>query len=422
MQKKRFFGTVFTIMERELDDLLHCPCPSCGAQLQFSAEKQAMACGHCGYQEPLAFSSDKIEEIDWNEAQSDRRSDAHSVERRLFSCQRCGAKTVVNYDAPTLSCGFCGSTNVNPDAVKTRLFEPQGIIPFRISRNQASDSFKKWIGQSIWAPNDLKDLARLDTLHGMYIPFWTYDVQTSSDWSGESGSYYYIAQQFRDQNGNVQTRQVQQVRWSYREGTHDQFFDDVLILASRQLPQSVIQGVYPYLLENTVNYEPKVMLGWEAEVYNIDPKEGFSVAKQQVDDRIESACANKLAADTYRNLSVRTQYSNQTFKHVVLPLWICAYQYGGKTYQFLINGQTGSVSGKRPVSPWKIALAVLAFLALVGVLIALGGKKKRRSEYGTTVPAKEWRIPPGKYGIQPEACVTSGCSVRWNPAPGRTLT
>ncbi|MBO9638403.1 MAG: hypothetical protein J7576_09560 [Siphonobacter aquaeclarae] len=404
-------------MERELDDLLHCPCPSCGAQLQFSAEKQAMACGHCGYQEPLVLSADRIEEIDWSEAQSDKAT-AHSVERRLFSCQRCGAKTVVNYDAPTISCGFCGSTNVNPDAVKTRLFEPQGIVPFRISRNQASDSFKKWIGQSIWAPNDLKDLARLDTLHGMYIPFWTYDVQTDSQWSGEAGTYYYVTEQFRDQNGNVQTRQVRNVRWWYKEGTHSQFFDDVLILASRQLPQNVIQQVYPYLLDHVVNYEPKVMLGWEAEVYNIDPKDGFSVAKQQVDQRIESACADKCSDDTYRNLSVRTQYSGQTFKHLVLPLWICAYQYGGKTYQFLINGQTGSISGKRPVSPWKIALAVLAFLALVGLLVMLGGKKKQRSHYGTTVPATEWNIPPTANRKAGTGNVTSRRQTGWIPAAG----
>lgn len=372
-------------MERELDDILHCPCPSCGAQLQYSAEKEAMTCNHCGYTEKLTLSNDRIEELDFNRARTDTE---HTVERRLFSCQRCGAKTVVNYDTPTISCGFCGSQNVNPEATKTRLFEPQGIVPFRISRNQASESFKKWIGQSIWAPNDLKNLARLDTLHGIYIPFWTYDVQTHSEWEGDAGTYYYETERVRDPNGNVRTQQVRRTRWWYRNGTYDQFFDDVLILASRQLPQQTIQGVYPFLLDQVVNYEPKVLLGWESEVYKVDPQEGFAVAKQQVDQRIESACADLLSDDTYRNLSVRTQYANQTFKHLILPLWICAYQYNGKTYQFLINGQTGSIDGKRPVSFWKVLLAVLAFLMLVFVLVTISGKKKR-SNYGMTVPTME---------------------------------
>lgn len=367
-------------MERELDDVLHCPCPSCGAQLQYNAEKEAMACNHCGYTEKLVLGKDRVEEIDWAQARTDSK---HTVERRIFSCQRCGAKTTVNYDTPTITCGFCGSTNVNPEATKTRLFEPQGIVPFKISRTQATESFKKWVGQSIWAPNDLKNLALVDTLHGMYIPFWTYDVQTYSEWQGEAGTYYYVNEQYRDQNGNVQSRQVRHTRWTYRNGTHEQFFDDVLILASRQLPQQTIQKVYPYLLENVVNYEPRVMLGWESEVYKIDPQEGFSVAKKMVDDRIESACADLLSDDTYRNLDVQTEYRDQTFKHLVLPLWICAYQYNGKTYQFLINGQTGSISGNRPVSIWKIILAVLAFIGLVILLSNLGGGKKSKVTFNT---------------------------------------
>lgn len=358
-----------------LDDILNCPCPSCGSQLRFSAEKQGMACAHCGFAEALTFTKTNLRELSLDEGRADTAvRPATTIERRIFDCRSCGAKTTVNYDQPTITCGFCGSQNVNPEATKTRLIEPAGILPFRISRQQASDRFAAWIGRDLFAPNDLKHLARLDALKGVYIPFWTYDAETTSRWEGEAGTYYTVPVQVRNAQGQLVTQQQQRVRWSYRSGTYEHFFDDVLILASRQLTQEKLRKVFPYRLEDVVDYEPKVMLGWEAEVYGIDVQEGQERARQEIEQRIETACAQACSDDTYRNLRVETEYENPTFKHLLLPLWLCSYQYGGKAYQFLINGQTGSIAGTRPKSFWKIALLVVAFVLFVLVLILLSKK------------------------------------------------
>jgi hypothetical protein len=78
----------------------------------------------------------------------------------------------------------------------------------------------------------------------------------------------------------------------------------------------------------------------------------------------ERNCARDVPGNTHRNLSVDNTFSALTFKHVLLPLWIAAYRYNNKVYRFLVNGQTGEVVGKAPWSIFKIALLVLALIAI----------------------------------------------------------
>jgi hypothetical protein len=158
-------------------------------------------------------------------------------------------------------------------------------------------------------------------------------------------------------------------RWTYCSGVHDCFYDDVLTLASRSLAnqQKHVDEVLNYDLQGVVDYDPRVLLGWEAEVYAIDLAEGLTQARDAVQEREEEACSKLLGGDTQRGLDVATTLSNESFKHLLLPLWLCAYTYRGKLYHFLVNGQTGTVSGSRPLSFWKVLLLVLFGLLVAGV-------------------------------------------------------
>ena len=75
-----------------------------------------------------------------------------------------------------------------------------------------------------------------------------------------------------------------------------------------------------------------------------------------------------IGGDEQRIDSIDSDYRAETFKHVLLPVWMAAYKYSGKSYRFLVNGQTGEVQGERPWSVWKIALAVIAALIVAGVV------------------------------------------------------
>ncbi|MBF9224121.1 primosomal protein N' (replication factor Y) - superfamily II helicase [Hymenobacter ruricola] len=365
-------ATEATLRQLREKDLLRAPCPGCGSQLAFQADTQQLGCGHCGATQALTFSRNRLVENRLDGLLVNHElNPALLTEQQLFSCPSCGARTRVAADQPTLSCGFCGSRAINPEAQRTRLIEPAGVLPFRLSRTAATDRFRGWIGTSWLAPNDLAKAANLDNLHGIYLPFWTFDAQAHSDWDGERGDYYYVTVSSTDGKGRSVTRQERRTRWTYRNGVHDCFYDDVLTLASRSLThqQKHVDEVLNYDLQQVVDYDARVLLGWEAEVYAIDLAEGLDLARATVREREEAACSKLLGGDTQRGLRVDTTFSEESFKHLLLPLWLCAYTYRGKLYHFLVNGQTGKVSGSRPLSFWKVLLLVLLGLLVGGLAL-----------------------------------------------------
>jgi hypothetical protein len=129
-----------------------------------------------------------------------------------------------------------------------------------------------------------------------------------------------------------------------------------------------MEDIYPFNLEALINYDPRLLLNWEAEVYTIEVDKGYTMASGIMDKRLYEMSAARLGGDTYRNLSLNTQKTSQTFKHIILPVWIAAYQYNNQTYQFAINAQTGRVSGEKPYSWIKIFFACLFAVGIIALI------------------------------------------------------
>jgi hypothetical protein len=229
-------------------------------------------------------------------------------------------------------------------------------------------TFKDWITVGWFTPNNLKKVRDLAKIEGVYVPFWTYDAKTESDWTAEAGYHYYVDVETTDANGNKVWTKQQRTRWEYVSGYDQHSFDDVLVIASKGVSQNRAQQVYPYRLNDTVNYEPKFMLGWKAEVTALSVEQGFKVADGIMDDFIEKDIAGQIPGDTYRNLDIRTHKHGITFKHILLPIWIAAYTFDNKLYQVIVNGQTGQISGEKPISWVKVTLAIVAAIILVAIL------------------------------------------------------
>lgn len=354
-----------------IEDALHLPCPSCGSHLHYSAAEQKIVCDYCGYKEEIDQSTDKIVEQSLAEA-ADKLSNYNPAKagKKVFDCQNCGAKFMVESDRPTINCGFCGSRNINLDAYQHQYIQPVGIIPFYISREEAEKKFTAWLAKGWFHPSKLKRLANPEFFHGIYIPFWTYDAQTESVWRGDAGFYYYEEQQVM-RDGKMEIQRVQKVRWKHRSGHLSHFFDDILVVASGGIDKNLFQKVRPYQLDELVNFDPKLTIGWESEIYDLEVDHGYAEADAAMDSRIRQMCSAQLGGDTQRNLRISSTKMNQTFKHIVLPLWICSYVYGNKTYHFLINGQSGKVNGEKPLSWPKIILLVLAVTFIIGLLYLL---------------------------------------------------
>lgn len=351
--------------------LLLFPCPGCNSQLYFNAKSQQLVCEHCGTKVDIDKATDRIQENNLRLQLADGGDATVTVEQLVYKCNRCGSESAFTNEQPTFTCSFCNFEAVNPVAYKTRIIQPSGMVPFKIDKQQSVDTFKTWIGKGWWTPGDLKEIARHDALHGIYLPFWTYDAQTNSSWTGYGGRHYYETEYYTDSNGNRQSRQVQRTEWIYRSGTYDHFFDDILIGGATELSQSEYESVFPYQLQELVNFDAQYLSGWQADVYDIAVNDGYLKAEEIMRDSIHAACVERCRIDTYRGLEVNTDYSNQTYKHILLPIWLCTYAYKGKSYHFLINGQTGKIHGKKPVAAWKITLTILAVLLVIIAIVVM---------------------------------------------------
>ena len=354
-----------------LEGTLHLPCPSCGSHLHYSAQHRKIICDYCGYQEEVDNSKDKVVEKSLAEA-ADRLEDyiPEEVGKKVFDCENCGSKFMVETTKTHINCGFCGSRNVNVEAYEHQYIKPVGIVPFYVSRDEAEKRFSEWIKRGWFHPGKLKRLSHLEDLHGIYIPFWTYDAQTESDWKGEAGYYYYEEKRVM-RDGKWETQRVQKVRWTFRAGHLSHFFDDILVPASANVNKKLVNRVMPYRLEEVVNFDPRLTVGWESEIYDMEVDEGYQVAERIMDEKIRHMCSAQLGGDTQRNLRISSSKFQQTFKHLILPLWICSYRFNDKTYHFLINGQTAKVSGNKPLSWIKIVLLILVIAAIIVTIVLL---------------------------------------------------
>jgi len=206
---------------------------------------------------------------------------------------------------------------------------------------------------------------------GLYLPYWTFDAQLAANYTGQRGEYYYVNQTYRDSNGKTRTRQVRKTRWYPASGHVSGFVDDTLIKASKQRAGRVPSKIARWNLKKLQPFNSGFLSGFVTEKYTIPLKDGHSSSKDVARNIAASWAARDIGGDTQRVSSIDMKLAEETFKHILLPVYVSAYRYNGKEYNFFVNGETGALSGKRPYSFWKIFFAVLAVLIVIGVIIVL---------------------------------------------------
>ena len=350
-------------------------CPSCGAEAQWNPTKKALVCPFCGTVSPAQAELTPTGEtvIVEHDLVAALRGipDAQrgwQAKKTSVRCQSCQAISVFDPERVGQRCDFCGSTALVPYEEIKEAFSPESLLPMKLSENQVRDKIRQWYGSRWFAPNKLKNAALTDTVKGLYIPYWTFDAQVHADWTAESGYYYYTTETYTDSQGKTQTRQVQHTRWVPSSGSLNHFFDDELVPASRGVHAERLRHVEPFPTKELVVYNAGFLSGWVVERYQIDLIAAAKEAREEMDAAMQRLCAAEVPGDTQRNLEVDSDYSGQTFKHILVPIWLLAYNYGAANFQVVINGYTGAISGAYPKSWVKITLAVLAGLAVAGIV------------------------------------------------------
>jgi hypothetical protein len=286
-------------------------------------------------------------------------------------CTKCGATTTFDPGISASRCAFCATPAVVEAPASSDHVRPAGLLPFQVDRNAAAQRFRSWVSGLWFRPNDLKEESAVTEMQGVYVPFWTFDALTHNRWSAEAG-YTYVVQVESIVNGRRVMQPQTRIRWEPASGFLEKAFDDVPVPASKGLPPGLSRGIEPFPTGGLVPYDPQYLSGFLAEEYAVDLPDAVVVAKERMTREIYAACSGQVPGDTQRNLQVATAWSGLACKNALLPLWISAYEYGGKPFRFLVNGVTGKVDGNAPFSAAKIALAILAVLALLVLLSKLG--------------------------------------------------
>ncbi len=351
------------------------PCEQCGADYRFAPEHGTLVCDHCGHSKPVGngpWRGAALRELDFDAAIAEQLPDFEIEETRVLSCPNCAAQVEFDPDTHAAECPFC-ATPVVTDTGTHRHIKPKGVLPFALDERTAQKAMSDWLGSLWFAPGGLQAYARKGRrMQGIYVPYWTFDADTKSRYQGERGTVYYETRTVT-QNGKRVQQQVAKIRWNTVSGRVARFFDDVLVLASTSLPKSYTDGLEPWDLAGLEPYQPEYLAGFRAEGYTVELKQGYGEAHRQMSRVIERDVRFDIGGDRQRIHDIRTDIRDVTFKHVLLPVWLAAYKYQGRTFRFVVNGRTGRVQGERPWSAIKITIAVtlgLAISAGVGYMIA----------------------------------------------------
>lgn len=360
----------------------HYPCPACGADLLYEPKDGFLACPYCGHKEAIPTSAAQVEERSFEQYLQIRPEQMEQLAANALEvrCQSCGATVTFTPPEVARQCDFCGVQIVAQPKSADPILAPEGVLPFRITQQQADTRLRQWLSSRGFAPNALKHFAQPDAINGVYLPFWTYDTNTTSYYTGERGEHYYVTETYyeTDAQGNQvsRTRQVQNTRWYNASGMVSRWFDDVLVPATVSLGQNCLEALAPWDLVELKPYDPAFLSGFKAQRYQIGLTQGFERVKQLTANVIESDVRSDIGGDEQRIHNISTHYSGITFKHLLLPVYAGAYRFNQKIYQIVVNGRTGEIQGDRPYSFWKIAALVMVLSFIVLFILLLFGMAK----------------------------------------------
>jgi hypothetical protein len=352
------------------------PCDQCGADLVFDIGVQQMKCPYCG----------DVKQIELPPDQNVLEQDFHAMIQRLaelrlkgvtqeahtqeIRCEACGGTAIFTGTLTSSECPYCATPiqreNIHDSPERVPV---DGVLPFRVNHDTAQVNLVHWVNSRWFAPNSFRKKGVKGKFNGVYLPFWTFDSLTFNRYHGERGDHYYVEVKRGDQ-----TVRERRTRWSPASGSFKKFFDDVMVVASQGLPKDHILALEPWPLSECVPFNQQMLAGFLARTYDLELEPGFNEAKVRMDAAIHSETRQRIGGDEQRVHSLDSHYSAITFKHLLLPTWMMAYQFHEKAYQVMVNAVTGEVQGERPYSWVKITFAVLLAIALIGGIVALSQK------------------------------------------------
>lgn len=351
---------------------IHYKCPNCGADMSFDTQSGMLRCGSCGRTDRIdqmagkqhssgGDYSYKMDEEDRRASESGFNQDyadssdhdedtKHSTfgegEAAEYHCNNCGAVLITDTQTTATTCSFCGAGVVLGDRLSGSL-APAKVIPFSINKDQAQEAFRKWCKKGLLTPSDFMTADRIKNITGIYVPFWLYDVNgrgeidatctrvrtyTLGDWIYTETKYYHV----------------------YRKV--DLNYSRIPCDASKKMEDQMMDKLEPYEYGNLKDFNMPYLSGFIAEKYDFDDNEMLPRIKQRAGSYVDGYLNSTIGGYTTVNIHHKDIYIRKLkSEYTLMPVWMVCYDYKNSEHTFAMNGQTGKVVGKPPLSVLKIA-------------------------------------------------------------------
>jgi predicted RNA-binding Zn-ribbon protein involved in translation (DUF1610 family) len=362
--------------EEEPEETRTFKCRHCGGTIAYSAAQRQLTCPYCGGTQELTAEEvgQRAAEFEFTMETMARAQYGWGEERRELVCESCGAVVAVAPDVLTSTCAFCGSNRVHARDVTGDVLRPTVLVPFVVDQERLQAQVADWLGRGWMHPPELRSVRALRELTGVYLPFWTFDARIRADWRAEVGTErterYYA-------DGEWKTRTV--IDWEWRSGRVHLPINDHLVAGTDHVSRVILRKVAPFDLGGLVEYEPGYLAGWQAKAYDVQLQEAWEIAKEEMRGRARRACYDDTGSPHVRNFQMTADFADERWRYVLLPVYLASYRFEDRTFQVMVNGQTGQVAGQKPVAWLKVWLVIAAMLApgaclgLLGLLTAALG-------------------------------------------------
>lgn len=351
-------------------------CPSCGADMVFDPNSGELSCESCGRKENIEnmpkLSPDDVDEVygDYEEFKEETSYNTYDdTGAKQYQCNNCGAILITDDNTSATTCSFCGAGMILGDRLSGSL-APAKVIPFSISKQDAQAAFKKWCKNGLLLPAKFKKGDRVKEIRGMYIPFWLFDLNGQGEMQAtctkvrhySKGDYDYTETSYYDVYRKVDLNYLK-----------------LPVDASEKMDDAMMDKLEPFHYDNLKDFNTPYLSGYLAEKYDFTDKELFPRVKKRADDYVTSYLRSTTNAYTttsirYKDIHIRQRKADYT----LLPIWMVCYDYENAVHNFYMNGQTGKIVGRPPLSTQKIAfwfggMSLIFFLIIKIICFVIGG-------------------------------------------------
>ncbi len=332
-------------------------CENCGGLLNYDVDKKGLLCSHCASLIDHVTAPFNKQKENYTGVYPPNSTAVYNQ----LKCTRCNS-LVERYGEKTINCPSCGSSELELTAMYTTA--PDGIVPFTLSKDKCGNIFKRWIKRKFFAPHDLKKLAKIKNIKPIYYPCYLFDCTDSYNYS------FIGVDVYKDKNGREHTT---------RKRVFGSFVNNYMNISesgTTVLHGDQIRTYGPFDLSQAKLFDNKYLYGMLNKDLNINPTNAYNSFHQYIHNNNETiAKQRERSFDRYENYVGNTTLSNVKFTRIFMPIWTTLYSYKQKDYNCYINGNTGEIHGKTPVSVIKVTLFTLFIIAIIAGIAILANLK-----------------------------------------------